>query len=169
MNKKLMAVVAVLCLCMALAACRKKKEEEVTHNPIASETTTQTDGTTTPIDGTEPQTGWQGDPTAPSLESNTEVGTGRVEGGNTTQDPNTSKDTTPTTPDEPPANPDLSISFQQYDAMDWEAQQKFYNKYFAENPLGFAEWYQRIKQEYDDGKTEIIATGPVDIGDYIKP
>ena len=54
-------------------------------------------------------------------------------------------------------------------ALSNTAQQELYNQYFSDDPLAFAAWFQKIKAEYEDGKVEIEATGPVDLEDYIKP
>ena len=176
MNKKIamwIAAVLLVVLCVSLAACGKNKPEPTSPGTTQSGDTTapgttggeETEGTEGTQPDTQPQSG--NDATQPTLESDTEVGSGRGEGSSASQQQTTPAVTDPTTgtlPDE-----GLTLNYQQYMALSGAEQQKLFDKYFSDNPLGFATWFQKIKAEYDDGKVEIEATGPVDIGDYINP
>ena len=176
MNKKLTTIAALallLCLCLAVSACGKQKPGNTEPSGTTTQNADTTAGTTestTPTGSTEGTTGGQSDPTEPTLESDTTVGSGRVEGESSG---NQQQETTPpaTKPKDPDTSVDdgLSLSYTQYMALTGKQQQEFYDKHFSDDPLAFAAWFQKIKQEYDDETPEIIATGPVDIGDYITP
>lgn len=176
MNKKLTfaAVLALLlCLCLAVSACGDQKPGNTEPSGTTTQNTDSIPGTTessTPTESTEGTTGEQSNPTEPSLESDTTVGSGRVEGENSGDQ---QQETTPPTtkPKDPDVSVDdgLSLNYAQYMAMTGKQQQEFYDKHFADDPLAFATWFQKIKQEHDDETPEIIATGPIDIGDYINP
>ena len=174
MNKKFTALIAaalLVAMCMCLAACGNRGETK----PGVS-----TDGTTQPTiredgvgsgrpnaDGvTQPATG--DDTTDPTTDATTEATT---DGTTDPTVPSTEATTPATKPTESTSKPnnDLSMNYQQYMALSGQEQQLFYDKHFANDPLGFAAWFQKIKQAYDDETPEVIATGPIDIGDYINP
>ena len=177
MNPKGLALTAaamLICACILLPACAEPTGKS--NHPTAGKPT----GTTAP------QGGESG--TAPTLDSGTQVGSGREETSSDTS-PETIPETTPesalpstetTEPTEPgettvptapssPLDKGLDMTYLEYMSLTGPQQQAFFDKYFADNPLGFAAWFQKIKQAYDDETPEIIATGPVDIGDYVDP
>lgn len=166
-NIAIMTAVALL-LSLSLVACGKKPAEAT--KPITTEPEiTGTVSTTAPDESTAEDTIGTGAATDPTLGYGTEVGSGRVEGDGDTQ-PETTKPTTQTEkPTTPAPDEALNMNYQQYMAMSSQEQQLFFDKHFSNDPLGFATWFQKIKQEYDDETPEIIATGPIDIGDYINP
>ena len=172
--KYLIAFVALLVVLVSLAACGKKPQGENTQVPDHTDgsvsDTQPTENTTEPTTQDEnADSGTSVVPGRPDISYDTEIGT-REEGDGSK--PNTADPTTPTEkPTEPttPSDTGLNMNYQQYMAMSGGDQQLFYNKHFADDPLGFASWFQKIKKEYEDGKVEIEATGPIDIEDYIKP
>lgn len=176
MNKRLILLTAGLLIgvCFLMAACVEPSKKD----KGTSETNqVQQEITTTPVDK-------ETESTKPTVEGSTQVGSGRGEvtgdrpeettpAGTEPVEPTepTAPTTTPTTPSTPESVPDnaLNMNYKQYMALSSAEQQAFYNQYFSEDPLAFATWFQKIKQAYDDETPEIIATGPVDIGDYLKP
>ena len=82
----------------------------------------------------------------------------------------TQETTKPTEAETQPATkPELSLEmdYQAYMALSGAQQQKLFDTYFADNPLAFADWYKKIKQEYDDENPAIIVTGPIDIEEIL--
>lgn len=163
----------VLVLTLSLAACGQKPAEgsqPVTTQPgITQPGATGTASTTVPGESLPEDSTGTGTSTQPTLDYGTDVGSGRVEGDGNSQ----TETTKPTTQTEKPTTPapddGLNMDYRQYMAMSSQEQQLFFDKHFSNDPLGFATWFQKIKQEYDDETPEIIATGPIDIGDYINP
>ena len=173
-----MAAVLLLAFCFSLTACGKRSAdtgEPGTTGQPSEPTVTGTSGAEG-TEATQPAAGSDGDETdsnKPTLESDTQVGSGRVEGGSGSQQPTTQEPTKPsnseTVPGETAPNDGLTMNYQQYMALSSAEQQNLYDKYFSDDPLAFANWFQRIKAEYDAGREEIIATGPVDLEDYLNP
>lgn len=169
MNRKfLIFTVVALLIALSMAACGKKPAEGKKPGNTQPETQVSTD----PTDPGDPDAteGAEGT-TEPTLNAGTEVGSGREEITGGTQP----ESTTPTAPSDKPTTPvpapddGLSMNYLQYMALSNQEQQAFFDKYFSDDPLGFATWFQKVKQAYDDETPEIIATGPIDIGDYIDP
>jgi len=159
--KRFTLLILLVCLLMLLAACHIASDVGGVKN-TAAETTDSKDPVT------------DGVTARPSLDNNTETG---PDSGNETlpqqqetKPPVTDPTTDGTVPEETtPADMTLSMNYQQYMNLTGSQQQALYDKYFADDPLAFAAWFQKIKAEYEDEIPEIIATGPVDIGDYINP
>ena len=179
MNKKFamwIAAILLITICLSLTACGKKPVANpnpgTTNQPL--DTTNpgdtggdSTQGTEATQGATESQGGVSTGSGRPDIESDTDVGSGRGEGSSASQQQTTPAVTDPTTgtlPDE-----GLTLNYQQDMDLDDAEQQKLFDKYFSDDPLAFAAWFQKIKAEYEDGKVEIEATGPVDLEDYIKP
>lgn len=166
MNKtrNLFAAVLALLLCLSLVGCGEKEAKEPAKDPTAvttnlgeiGDTTGTTEAEKDTTDVTQPQETTQGtEATTPVTESTTP---------NETK-PNETKPGTTTTP----AAGEPALNYVQYMNLSSDEQQKLYDKYFTDNPLAFATWFQRIQAEYEDDTPSIIVTGPVDIGDYINP
>ena len=168
--KTAIAAALLLGLSVSLVACGKNSDKP--GNQTESQTQGQTQGTNP--DGSAAGTQGTEDTTTPSAED-TDVGSGRptvsgdTEVGSGREEGETPAPSTRPTTGNTDADTGLSMSFQEYMALGNLEQQKFYDEYFANDPLGFASWFQRIKAAYDEGRQEIDATGPVDIGDYINP
>lgn len=142
---KLFAALALAALCIGLAACGEapQKAPETTaaesQEPLTTRPTPEVDIDITPgRDETEPSAGQQEETTPP---------------------------TTGATEPLPEGMPKLS--YQQYMAMTPAEQSAFFEKYFKDDGVGFHNWFQQIKLEYENDIPEVIGTGPVDIGDYI--
>lgn len=167
--KRWTVAVLLLCLCVAVTACRTKPADQSTPPTTTTAPQETTNGDTQPDETSGTTAPTQTDTKEPPIQSNTDVGSGRGEGSSGSERPET---TTPTTqPSTPETLPDdtLSMNYRQYMALSPEQQQALFDKYFAHDPRSFADWFKKIKQEHDDEIPEIIATGPVDIGDYINP
>lgn len=170
--KRMTAVVLLLCLSIMAVACGRTAtpKETTTGTTTLPVDTTQTPSvpdtqTTEPTDHTGSD---QEEATRPTLETEIGVGSGRVEGTDTGN--RQEEATTPTTkPTDSNISTEegLSMTYQQYIAMSSEAQQAFFFEHFQGDALAFHNWFQKIKQEYEDETPEIIATGPIDIEDYI--
>lgn len=172
MDKKIVVYIAaalLLAMCLCMAACGRNAGNE-TKPGVTTEGSAQPtirddgvgSGRPNGGDATQPTTG--GETTEATTEATTGATTDATTGGTTPSTEPTSPTTKPTDSDD-----DLRMSYQQYMALTSKQQQEFFDKYFAEDPLGFAQWFQKVKAEYDEGKQEVIATGPIDIGDYINP
>ena len=178
MNKKFVmwiAAILLITICLSLTACGKKPVANpnpgTTNQPL--DTTNpgdtggdSTQGTEATQGATESQGGVSTGSGRPDIESDTDVGSGRGEGSSSSQQQTSPPVTNPT---ETVPDQGLTLNYQQYMALSNTAQQELYNQYFSDDPLAFAAWFQKIKAEYEDGKVEIEATGPVDLEDYIKP
>ena len=170
MNKiKYIGIAAlVLGLCVAICACRIVDETPKTQ----PSTTVSQQETHTSTPDTQATEGQQPEGTVdpyeqvgtgrPTIDYETEVGSGREEG--TTVQPETKPSTETTVPAD-----ELSMNYSQYMSLSGAQQQAFFDKYFADDPIAFATWFQKIKQEHVDETPEIVATGPVDLEDYINP
>lgn len=160
--KSAFIILLALCLSLCMIACAGNSGNENNTNEGSSSTEITTLPEQTEPDGvvTRPDMNTQTEPTDPS-ESVPETVPATT--------PETEPETTKPSTQPAPSKPTLSMNYQQYMALSGAAQQEFYDQYFSDNPLGFASWFQKIKQEYDDGRTEIEGTGPIDIGDYINP
>ena len=160
MNKTLKKIVLwLLAVCMMsfLAGCNEKETQGEEMNPTMTQPA-QTEGMIVerPTIVTEPQSATQPqEATQPQQETV----------------PATQPEETPTKPNTQGDAPgySLSMSYQQYMNLSSAQQQAFFDTHFADDPLGFAEWFRKTKEAYEDETPEIIATGPVDIGDYINP
>ena len=93
--------------------------------------------------------------------NNTTTGDNTTTGNSTPTDNNTTT-TAPETDDAGLKSPE-QMNYEQYMAMSESQQQAFFVKYFADDPLQFATWFQKVKKEYDDANPPIIVTGPVDL------
>jgi len=171
--KSLIAVASLLVMLAALAACGKKPWKQNTQTPENTDGTVSTaqptENTTEPTtQGQTPDSGTSVGADRPDISSDTEVGSDREELGGQSNSGTATPTEKPTEPNSS-TNTGLSMNYQQYMALSGAAQQEFYDQHFADDPLGFASWFQKIKAEYDSGRVEIEATGPIDIGDYINP
>ena len=172
--KVFLAAALLLSVCVSLMACRQKPTTPATNQPSTTGTQpAQTEQTGETTEATEETHGIiTQDPNAPSLDVETEIGDDRgdITGGGSGNEQTPTKPTEPE-PTTPSTKPDttLSMNYQQYMSLTSAQQQELFDKHFSDNPLAFAEWFQKIKAEYEDEIPEIIATGPVDIGDYINP
>lgn len=61
----------------------------------------------------------------------------------------------------------ITMNYAQYMAMTADQQQAFYDENFKDDPIAFAQWFQKIKQEFDEENPAIIVTGPINIEDYL--
>lgn len=150
--KFIFTLALLLWLCSGMAACGQKSTETVTTG-FSEETTLPSVG-----DGVIPTRPQIGDTTNP------------------TTAPTTTPATTPeTVPSENPPTEEtepqlsLSITYEQYMALTAEQQQALFDRFFLSDPPAFGVWFHKIKEEYDNQIPDVIATGPVDIGDYINP
>lgn len=81
----------------------------------------------------------------------------------------TTPSTVPTEQTEPPTvavRPD-GLNYENYMAMSAQEQQRFFDDNFKDDPIAFAQWFQRIKQEYEKENPPIIVTGPINMEDYL--
>ena len=84
--------------------------------------------------------------------------------------PNVNEPTTlPTEQTTPPANdsqPD-QLDYEKYMSWSSQQQQKFFDDNFKDDPIAFAQWFQKIKREYEEANPPIVVTGPINIEDYL--
>lgn len=76
-----------------------------------------------------------------------------------TQGENTESTQTPVAGEN--GKPDKLLRYEEFLALSNAQQQAYFNLF--EDPLEYAKWLQKAQQEYEDGKTSITVTGPVDI------
>ena len=171
-----LAAVLLLCLSVSVVGCRTSPAPETTNQAGPSQAATTTpdtpgEETGAASEGTQETHGIiTQDPNAPSLGVDTQVSDDRSDvGGSGNQQPETTPPTTKPGTTDPIPDDTLSMNYQQFMKLSGSEQQELFDKHFADDPLAFAAWFQKIKQEYDDETPEIIATGPIDIGDYITP
>lgn len=166
MNKpmKLLGAVLLLCLAVGLSACGGTSEPKPQQNP--TETTIGGVLPSRPQTETEPEN----DPSVTQPEA-TEETTGPEGTTAATEPESTQSATTPEQETTPVTSPELplSMSYSQYMALTTDQQNAFFEKHFATDPLGFHNWFQKVKAEHETENPEIEATGPVDLEDYIKP
>ncbi len=63
--------------------------------------------------------------------------------------------------DEENGMPNKLLTYEEFLALSNAQQQAYF--YLFEDPLKYAQWLQKAQQEYEDGKTSITVTGPVDL------
>jgi hypothetical protein len=97
------------------------------------------------------------------------VESGRNEETGTATEPGTQTPTQPSGGTTGSTDALENMNYQKYMNLSADQQQAFFDRYFSTDPLAFATWFQKIKQEYEDEIPEIIATGPVDPEDYTNP
>lgn len=81
----------------------------------------------------------------------------------------TTPSTVPTEQTKPPvvdSQPD-ELDYEKYMAMSAREQQQFFDDNFKDDPIAFAQWFQKIKQEYEKENPPIIVTGPINMEDYL--
>lgn len=86
---------------------------------------------------------------------------------NATDAPETEPAQDQTLPTEVDAQGNPQLTYEQYMALSGDKQQELFDRYFADDPLTFAVWFQQIKKKYDEENPEVIVTGPIDFGDII--
>lgn len=119
--------------------------------------------------------------TTPSADGESDVGDDGVSGGETetpdeqeptvtapteTTQPTTDQNTEPTDATQPSDTessgmPSELLTYEEFLALTPAEQQAYF--FLFEDPLDYARWMQKAQQEYEDGQTSIIVTGPVDL------
>lgn len=57
--------------------------------------------------------------------------------------------------------PDKLLTYEEFLSLSNEDQQAYF--FCFEDPVQYAQWLRQAQQDYEDGKTSIIVTGPVDL------
>lgn len=196
-KKLICAILAVLMLC-SMTACRSGGTETTApavsgHAPNETtpavslpenetvgnlpDSTEPVDETTTPVEETtepvedpdeDPYEDPDEDPYEDPVEDPTEPEEDPTE---PTQKPTQPKEDDPpaTQPTEPEAGDDepVVLTYEEYMALSPAEQQAYYESFPTLED--YIAWYNAAYAEYEENQDAVIATGPIDIGDYINP
>lgn len=61
--------------------------------------------------------------------------------------------------------PDKLLTYEEFLALSNAEQQAYF--FCFDDPLDYAQWLRQAQQDYEEGKAEIVVTGPVDFGDLV--
>ena len=168
----LFAALLLLLLCRGCGIVRKGNGDTAKADPPAAATDDKTDQETT--GGLRPSIYVEFDSVTldeekadPDIPDATE--TDRTPTAATDASAQTGSTTLPTEQPEPSSSgvhPD-ALAYEAYMAMSAKEQQKFFDDNFKNDPIAFAQWFQKIKQAYEQENPPIIVTGPINIEDYL--